>query len=75
MEDTFLRLEMSGALYESMLVVDTRAIGREILARSMEEPFLTLWLRVGRVGEVGSLGSSVRFMRFVIARARDILMN
>jgi hypothetical protein len=75
MEETFFRLAMSGALYESMFVVETRATGREILARSMLAPFLTLWLRVGRVGEEGSFGSSVRFMRFVMARARDILMN
>lgn len=71
-EETFLRLAMSGALYESMLVVDTRATGREILLRSMVETFLTLWLRVG---DVGSFGSSVRFMRFVMARARDILKD
>jgi hypothetical protein len=34
-DETFLRLEMSGALYESMLVVDTKAMGRDIFARSM----------------------------------------
>jgi hypothetical protein len=72
MEEALFRLAMSGALYESMLVVDTRATGSEILARSIVEPFLTLWLRVG---EVDSFGSSVRFMRFVMARARDILKD
>lgn len=72
MEGTVFRLEMSGASYESWFVVEMRAIGREILLRSMEPLFLTLWLRVG---EVDSFGSSVRFMRFVMARARDILLN
>jgi hypothetical protein len=33
-EETFLRLEISGALYESMLVVDTKANGSDILERS-----------------------------------------
>jgi hypothetical protein len=69
-DETFLRLEMSGALYESMLVVDTRANGKDILERSI---FLTLWLRVGDT--VGSFGTSVRLMRFVMARASDILMD
>jgi len=73
-EETFLRVEMSGALYESMLVVDTRAIGREILERSkLLLAILTLWLRVGDTVE--SFGSSVRLMRLVMARARDILMD
>ena len=72
-DETFLRLEMSGALYESMLVVDTRAIGREIFVRSKLLGVLTLWLRVGDTGD--SFGSSVRLMRLVMARARDILMD
>jgi hypothetical protein len=72
-DDTFLRLEMSGALYESMLVVDTKANGREILERSIGWRVLTLWLRAGDT--VGSFGTSVRLMRFVMARARDILMD
>jgi hypothetical protein len=55
-----------------MLVVDTRAIGKDILARSnWALGFLTLWLRVG--GDVD--GTSDRLMRLVIARARDILMD
>jgi len=72
-DETFLRLEMSGALYESMLVVDTRAIGRDIFVRSKLLGVLTLWLRVGDTGD--SFGSSVRLMRLVMARARDILMD
>jgi hypothetical protein len=73
-DETFRRLEMSGALYESMLVVDTKATGREIFERSkLLFGVLTLWLRVGDT--VDSFGSSVRFMRLVMARARDILMD
>lgn len=72
-EETFLRVEISGALYESMLVVDTRAIGRDIFVRSKLLGALTLWLRVGDTGD--SFGSSVRLMRLVMARARDILMD
>lgn len=59
-----------------MLVVDTKAVGREILARSICavcDGFLTLWLRVG--GDVGSFTVSERLMRFVMARASDILMD
>jgi hypothetical protein len=52
-----------------MLVVDTKATGKDILARSIwgVEVF-TLWLRVG------DGGTSERLMRLVTARARDILM-
>ena len=62
---------MLGALYESMLVVETKATGRDILARSIcVVGFLTLWLREGGDDD----GTSDRFMRLVIARARDILV-
>jgi hypothetical protein len=55
-----------------MLVVDTKATGREILARSIcVVGFLTLWLLVGGDDD----GTSDRLMRLVIARASDILMG
>ena len=74
MDETFLRDEISGALYESMLVVETRAIGDEIWERSMLLlTLLKLWLRA-RVS-MDSFGTSVRLMRLVIARARDILAD
>jgi hypothetical protein len=54
-----------------MLVVDTRATGRDILARSIwVVEVLTLWLRLG-----GDDGTSDRLTRLVRARARDILMG
>jgi hypothetical protein len=76
-DETFLIAAMSmvarsGALYESMLVVDTRATGREICERSMFTGFRTLWLRVGDTGP--SFGPSDRLMRLVNVRASDILM-
>jgi hypothetical protein len=53
-----------------MLVVDTKATGREILVRSIwDMDGLTLRLRVGGDDD----GASVRLVRLVMARTRDIL--
>ena len=71
-DGTFWRGTISGALYESMLVVETRATGAEILARSIWRlAFLTVRLSGGDDGEV--LGASGRFMRLVKPRASDML--
>ena len=67
------RLEMSGASYESMLVVDIRATGEEIAARSICSvgAFMLLDRETGEV----LAGASDRFRRLVTARARDILID
>jgi len=60
---------MSGALYESMFVVDTSSIGADILLRSTG-----LFMLVDLVGDSGE--TSRRFVRLdVKARASDILCS
>lgn len=62
--------EMSGALYESIFVVDNSATGGEIRVRSMAFPdALTLPIRIGGGVEVFSRLP----VRMVNALARDIL--
>jgi len=57
-------------------VVETRAMGDEICERSMLLlTLLKLWLRARVSMGLGSFGTSVRFMRLVMARARDILAD
>jgi len=59
-----------------MLVVETSAMGDEICERSMLLlTLLKLWLRARVSMGLGSFGTSVRFMRLVMARARDILAD
>jgi hypothetical protein len=64
-------LEISGASYTRVFVVERRATGREILARSIfdMDEFLTLWALFGI--DICSV-DSVRLMRLVMARARDM---
>jgi hypothetical protein len=56
-----------------MLVVDIRATGMDILFRSMLLGALVVFERVGNDDD--SDEASVRFMRLVTARARDMTMN
>lgn len=64
-----LMLEISGALYESMLVVESNSTGMEIFDLSICGPgFLILWERFGDVGDGSDL-----FIRLVTARARDMV--
>lgn len=68
------RVARSGALYESIFVVDSKATGEEILARSIASPGLfMLWERVGIEDASGRSGRC--FMRLVTARARDMLIK
>jgi len=64
---------MSGASYESMFVVETKATGEEIAARSICSvgAFILLDRETGEV----LAGASDRFKRLVTARARDILID
>ncbi len=59
-----------------MLVVETKATGKEILERSKFVGLLTVWLRVGS-GETGSLslGASGLLIRLVTARAIDMVKD
>lgn len=57
-----------------MFVVETRATGAEILARSMAMlGFLTLWLRAGVEAGVEEASLEGRLMRLVKLRARDMV--
>lgn len=65
---------MSGALYESMLVVESKATGEEILVRSICSP--GLFMLCERDGVEDASGRSGRcFMRLVTARAIDMLIK
>jgi hypothetical protein len=69
---TFM-LEMSGASYTRVFVVEIRATGSEILLRSIcSERFLTVWLLLG--DDICSV-DSVRLMRLVMARASDMMAD
>lgn len=68
------RVAMSGALYESMFVVESKATGEEILARSICTPgFFMLWERDGVESASGRSGRC--FMRLVTARAIDMVIK
>jgi hypothetical protein len=66
-------LEISGASYTRVFVVEIRATGSEILLRSIcSEGFLVLWLLFG--DDICSV-DSVRLMRLVMARASDMMAD
>ena len=76
-EEVLRMVAISGALYDSMLVVDKRATGEEILARSnaarsnvLLVGLFILWERAGVDDD-----DSVRLMRLVTARARDMSID